>query len=80
MQDQAIANRFWSTASFGEAADTSPMELAALGDHLHACIGERGRWFTLHCLAETLGGFMASRVVTTVTLAAILVVAGSMVL
>ena len=27
----------WSTASFGDAVDTSPMELSALGEHLHLC-------------------------------------------
>ena len=80
LQDQAVAPRFWTTATFGEAADTSPMELAALRDHLSSCNDARGRWFTLRCLADKMDGFMASRFVTSLAIAGVLVVAGSMLL
>ena len=63
----------WSTASFGDAADTSPMELSVLGDHLDSCRRSHGRWFALQCAAEHLNGFVASRFVTTLTLATLLI-------
>lgn len=64
----------WSTAAFGHAADTSPMELSALGDHLDRCQGQRGRLFTLHCLAETTHGAIAARFVTTLAVIAVVFV------
>jgi hypothetical protein len=62
----------WSTASFGDAADTSPMELSVLGDHLDSCKRSHGRWFALQCAAERMNGFVAARFVTTLTVAALL--------
>ena len=64
----------WSTASFGHAADTSPLELSALGDHLDRCQGQRGRWFALHCLAEATHGAIAARCVTTLAVIAVVFV------
>lgn len=61
----------WATASLAEAADTSPMELSALGAHVDHCNGSRSRWFSVQCAADTLLGFMAPRFVTTVVLVAI---------
>ncbi len=55
----------WSTASFGGDAETSPVELSSLGDHLGVCRGPRRHLFALHCASETTRGFMASRFVTT---------------
>jgi hypothetical protein len=63
----------WSTASFDDATDTSPMELSVLGEHLDACTRTRGRWFALRCGVEQMNVFMASRVVTTLALAALLI-------
>ena len=41
-------------------ADTSPMELSALGEHLQHCARRaRPRWFALRCAAEALNGFVA---------------------
>jgi hypothetical protein len=56
---------FWSTAAINGAADTSPMELLALGAHVDHCNGSRGRMFGLRCLADTVHGFIAPRFVTT---------------
>jgi hypothetical protein len=64
----------WSTASFGDAADTSPMELSVLGEHLDSCRQSHGRWFALQCLAECMNGFIAARFVTTLAGAALLMV------
>jgi hypothetical protein len=62
----------WSTASFGDAAATSPMELSVLGEHLDSCKQSHGRLFTLQCLAERMNGFIAARFVTTLAAAALL--------
>ena len=63
---------FWSTASC-DSVDTSPMDLAQLGEHLDRCHDSRGRWFTLRCIAEALNGFIAPRIVTTLVAAALLI-------
>ncbi|MDB5893554.1 MAG: hypothetical protein JWQ88_1085 [Rhodoferax sp.] len=63
----------WSTASFGDTAHTSPAELAELGDHYSDCQGHRGNLFTLRCLAERANGFMASRFVTTLAVATLII-------
>ena len=69
----------WSTASFGDTADTSPMELSALGNHLNLCQGARGRLFTLHCAAEIMNRFVAPRFVTTLVVVALTIGLGSLV-
>ena len=52
----------WSTASFGNTADTSPAELSALGAHLQNCRGLSGRWFTLQCGGDALHRFLGARI------------------
>lgn len=74
-----IANPYWSTASFGDTVDTTPMELSALGEHLDRCKGSRGRFFSLGCVAETMNGLIAPRFVTTLVVAALLIGIGSLV-
>jgi hypothetical protein len=59
----------WSTASFGHAPDTSPLELNTLGDHLDRCRRRSGRWFVLRCRVETVQVFMSSHIVTTLVVA-----------
>lgn len=65
MNTYAISPTTWSTTSFGGAADTSPMELLALGEHFTRCQGSRGRLFALRCAAEAVHGFVVTRLVTT---------------
>jgi hypothetical protein len=65
MKTNTRATYAWSTASFGGNAETSPMELSSLGDHLGACKSPRGHLFALRCASEFTRGFMASRFVTT---------------
>ena len=60
----------WATASHPEDADTSPMELSALGAHVDRCNGSRGRWFSAQCAADSLLSFVASRFVTTLVVVA----------
>ncbi|PXW94427.1 hypothetical protein C7444_114126 [Sphaerotilus hippei] len=70
------ADACWTTASDGGSAETSPMELSALGEHLTVCRTGRGRMFALRCGADGLQGFVASRFVT--TLAAVAMLAGAL--
>jgi len=70
----------WSTASRGQTVDTSPMELAALGQHLAHCRGSGGRLSTLQAAALTMTGFASARFVTTLLTLALLIGAGLMIL
>ena len=80
MNTTVIFTPFWSTASFGDTAVTSPMELSALGDHLDLCRGSRGPLFVLSCIGQTLHGFVAARFVTTLVVVVLLMGVGSMVM
>jgi hypothetical protein len=64
------ATPFWSTASFGQSAETQPMELSGLSEHMDSCKGAHGRLFTLRCVAEAADRFIAARLVTTLVVAA----------
>ena len=59
----------WSTASIADAAETSPMELSSLGEHIDRCMGCRGRWVTLRCAADAVHEFVTTRFVTTLCVA-----------
>ncbi len=63
----------WSTATFGDSADTSPLELESLGEHLSVCRSGHGQLMALHCAAESMGGFIVSRMVTSVVVVGLLV-------
>jgi hypothetical protein len=62
----------WSSASFGDAAETTPGELAALGEHLSRCQRKQSRLFAMHCMVESTGSFLLSRVITTLVVTTIL--------
>ena len=68
----------WATSAIDGAADTSPMDLSALGAHVDRCNGSRGRMFALRCAADALSGFLAPRVVTTLVALAIVFGVGSL--
>lgn len=80
MNTNVISTPSWSTASFGDTADTSPRELSALGEHLDLCRGSHGRLFALQCVALTMHGFVAARFVTTLVMVAFLIGLVSLVL
>ena len=63
----------WGTSSFGAATITSPKEMSALEAHLACCKGSRGRLFALHCTAETMHSFVASRFLTMLVVVALLI-------
>jgi len=80
MNTSIIFKSRWSTASFGDTADTSPMELSALGAHLALCRKSHGHLFFLQCVAQNIHGFVVGRFVTTVVVVALLIGVFSMVL
>jgi hypothetical protein len=71
---------FWATSAIDGDADTLPMDLSALGAHVDRCNGLRGPMFGLQCAADTLSGFLASRIVTTLVAIAIVLGVGSLIL
>lgn len=73
MKTNTNTARFWSTASFGGNTDTSSIELLSLGDHLGVCSSPSGHLFALHCVVESIRGFMAARFVTTLLGVALLI-------
>ena len=73
MNANIIFKSRWSTASFGDTADTSPVELSALGAHLELCQRAHGRLFFLQCVAQNIHGFVIGRFVTTLVAVALLV-------
>ena len=79
MHTSALDRIRWATASHADAARSQPVELDSLGAHLKRCIGSRGRWFDVECAGEALHGFIAPRLVTTLTVAAVLIALGSLV-
>ncbi len=73
MQTPPTTSPLWSTASFGDTADASPMELSALGAHMAECKPLTGRLFDARCAAEAMHGFVAGRMMTTLVVAALLI-------
>ena len=66
----------WSTASFGRTPGTTATELSALREHLIHCRRSRGRLFVLRGAADRVHGFVASRFVSTVVVASLLIGVG----
>jgi hypothetical protein len=73
MKTNLLSAPLWSTASFGDAADTSPLELSDLGEHLQHCSARSGLWARLRCAAESMNGFVSTRLVTTLGLLSLLI-------
>lgn len=73
MNTQIAAGPRWSTSSFAADADSLPMELNALGEHLVHCQAQTGRLYKLHCAADAVHRFIAPRFVTTLVVAALLI-------
>lgn len=80
MSTPVIVIPFWSTASFGETVDISPIELSALGEHLDLCRRSCGHLFALQCAVQTMHGFVAARFVTTLVVVSLLISVGSLLL
>lgn len=73
---RSIATTTWHTAADGDAAATHPADLADLGHHLGDCRARSGRLFRLRCGSEWVGGFVASRLMTTLLGVSLLLIVG----
>lgn len=60
----------WTTASFGDSADTSPMDLASLCEHLMLCKRAQTRVHRAKHIANAVSQFFSARVVTTAVVVA----------
>jgi hypothetical protein len=49
------------------------MDLSSLSGHFDVCQDSRGRWFSLHCLAEAAHGFVAPRFVTSLVTVTVII-------
>lgn len=78
VKDEVGVGPSWSTASFDGAVGASVVESTALGDHLVMCRALRGRLFGLHCAAEAVEAFVATRFVTTVAVLTLILGLGSL--
>lgn len=68
----------WTTSSEGDSADTKPMDLDALRQHMVQCTSDRGRLVALHCGGLKLQAWVLARRVTTLALLVALLAAGAM--
>jgi len=75
----AGSRSFWATSSIDGDAETTPMDLSALGAHVDRCNGSRGRMFAWHCAADSLFGFLAPRIVTTLVVVALVFGVGALI-
>ena len=80
METGVVVTPGWSTASYSRPALPTSLELSALGEHLKLCRGSLGRLFPLQCAAESMRGFMAARLMTTIAVLALLAGIGSLLL
>lgn len=80
MKPDPITQARWRTSSFASSADTTPAELAELGEHLRRCQRRRGNLFKAGNAATVVNGFLAPRFVSTLMIAAVLVVAACLAL
>ena len=63
----------WCTAARSDASKSSGTDLLVLGAHLSACPQMHRHLMTLHGAATAINGFVASRIVTTVVVVALLI-------
>lgn len=67
----------WATTSVGDSADTQPVELSALGEHVSLCRASGSRYGALLRGAQAVHGVLAARFVTTMVV--VVVVIGTLV-
>ncbi len=74
MNPHANAARHWDTSSTSDSADSAPMEMCILREQLDGCRELRGRLFASQCNAQRLHRFLLAHLVSTLVLAALLMV------
>ena len=62
----------WCTASRSDATKSSCTDLLVLGEHLSACPQIHRHLLTLHGVAQSIHGFVATRFVSTLVVVAVL--------
>ncbi len=67
--------RPWRTSCEGHIADTTPMELSALGEHLAVCNASGPRRVALHCGVQRLMAIVMTRLVSAAALTVALIAA-----
>ncbi len=67
---QTTPRHAWCTASRSDASKSSSTDLLVLEDHLSACPQIHRHLLTLHQVAVSVHGFVATRFVTTVVIVA----------
>lgn len=68
MEKARESSQVWSTSSCGGWPDTSPRELADLGEHMGRCAAQRKWLYALNSLGLAANRFLAPRLVTSVVL------------
>jgi hypothetical protein len=63
----------WSTTALSINEDALPKDASALRKHLEHCKVANKQLFAMHCTAEMMHGFVASRFVTTLVVAFVLI-------
>jgi len=66
------------TSSLNDLPGASAGDIDALGAHADVCRESRGFWWRAGCVADSVGRFMAPRLVTTVVVVAIALGVGSL--
>lgn len=64
----AVAHLGWSTATNHLCATRYATEISTLGEHLGTCQLPHPRLAALHCFGDSMRGFVATRMVTTLVL------------
>jgi hypothetical protein len=62
----------WCTASCSDATQSCGTDLLVLGEHLSACPQMHRHLLTLHGVAQSIHGFVATRFVSTLVVVAVL--------
>jgi hypothetical protein len=60
----------WATSSCGESTEATPVQMAALGEHMTLCSRRGGRFSLMVCGAELARDLVRGRLVTMLTVLA----------
>ena len=77
MNTYTLSKQCWKTATRGNPANISPLDVRTLEEHLGSCQPAHRCMFALHCVADKVHGFVAARFVTTLLACALLAGAAS---
>lgn len=75
-----LSSGAWSSALDRDRTVASPMDLSVLGEHLGLCQARHAHLVSVHCAAQSLRGFVATRLMTTAVVLALLLCVGRLAL